>query len=99
MVAGRSRGGGVRYAIEWLLTGGLVLVTIVAFYKEFMVISFDPVLATTLRLPAAFLNYLHEEDLFNQVYSDFESIDWIILMWTVWSLLPRPVPKRPLVPK
>jgi hypothetical protein len=27
MVAGESRGGGVRYAIEWLLTGGLVLVT------------------------------------------------------------------------
>lgn len=36
----------------------IVLLTILLFYKEFMVISFDPVLATTLRLPATFLRYL-----------------------------------------
>lgn len=36
----------------------LVLVAIAAFYKEFLVISFDPVLAKTLRLPASFFNNL-----------------------------------------
>lgn len=38
--------------------GGLVIVLIIAFYKEFLVISFDPVLAETLRLPTDFLRYL-----------------------------------------
>ena len=38
--------------------GGLVLITIVAFYKELVVISFDPVHAATLRLPAEPLRYL-----------------------------------------
>lgn len=38
--------------------GGLVLLLIAAFYKEFLVISFDPVLATTLRLPTRLLHYL-----------------------------------------
>lgn len=44
----------------WLISlgGGLVILTILAFYKEFMVLSFDPILAQTLRLPATFLNYL-----------------------------------------
>lgn len=44
----------------WLIAifGGLVLVTILAFYKEFLVISFDPTLAQTLRLPTTFLHYL-----------------------------------------
>jgi ABC-type Mn2+/Zn2+ transport system permease subunit len=36
--------------------GGVVLLTIVLFYKEFLVMSFDPVLAATLRLPAGLLN-------------------------------------------
>jgi manganese/iron transport system permease protein len=36
--------------------GGLVLLSILALYKEFMAISFDPVLATTLRLPVNLLN-------------------------------------------
>ncbi len=35
-----------------------VALVIVAFYKEFMVLAFDPVLAVTLRLPARFLEYL-----------------------------------------
>ena len=35
-----------------------MLATVVAFYKEFMVISFDPTLAVVLRLPATFLRYL-----------------------------------------
>ena len=41
----------------WLMAGlgALVLITILALYKEFLVISFDPVLATTLRLPVSLL--------------------------------------------
>ena len=38
--------------------GGLVLALIFLFYKEFLVLSFDPLLATTLRLPTTFLHYL-----------------------------------------
>ena len=38
--------------------GGLVLLLILAFYKEFLVVSFDPVLAATLRIPAKFFHYL-----------------------------------------
>lgn len=36
----------------------LVILAIVAFFKEFLVISFDPVLAETLRLPSSALRYL-----------------------------------------
>jgi manganese/iron transport system permease protein len=44
----------------WLIVifGGLVLLTIFAFYKEFLTLSFDPILAATLRLPVGFLNNL-----------------------------------------
>ena len=38
--------------------GAFVLLVVVAFYKEFLVLSFDPLLATTLRLPVSFLNNL-----------------------------------------
>ena len=38
--------------------GGLILVVIVVFYRPFLVISFDPVLAATLRMPAELLRYL-----------------------------------------
>lgn len=38
--------------------GLLVLVVIFLFYKEFLVLSFDPLLAETLRLPTRFLNNL-----------------------------------------
>ncbi|MBC7262169.1 MAG: metal ABC transporter permease, partial [Chloroflexi bacterium] len=51
---------GVSTSDLWL-TGALtalVLATIALFYKEFLVISFDPVLATTLRLPVERLRYL-----------------------------------------
>jgi ABC-type Mn2+/Zn2+ transport system permease subunit len=44
--------------IVTLLLGGIVLSVIFLFYKEFLVISFDPILATTLRLPTGFLRYL-----------------------------------------
>jgi manganese/iron transport system permease protein len=40
------------------ILGSTVLLLIFLFYKEFLVISFDPLLAETLRLPTTFLNYL-----------------------------------------
>lgn len=48
-------------AQDLALTAGLglvVLLLIYLFYKEFLVLSFDPLLAATLRLPVRFLNYL-----------------------------------------
>jgi manganese/iron transport system permease protein len=38
--------------------GALVLLLVFVFYKEFLVLSFDPILAATLRLPAESLRYL-----------------------------------------
>ena len=38
--------------------GAVILLVIFLFYKEFMVLSFDPVLSATLRLPAGLLNNL-----------------------------------------
>jgi ABC-type Mn2+/Zn2+ transport system permease subunit len=38
--------------------GALALLTVVAFYKEFLVLSFDPLLAATLRLPVVRLQNL-----------------------------------------
>ena len=51
---------GVSATDLWVIAGlGAVVLTIIyLFYKEFLVISFDPVLATTLRLPTTFLRYL-----------------------------------------
>lgn len=40
------------------LFGALILLIIFLLYKEFMVVSFDPILAATLRLPVRFLDYL-----------------------------------------
>ncbi|MGC9520866.1 MAG: metal ABC transporter permease [Anaerolineae bacterium] len=51
---------GVSTGDLWL-TGGLgalVFLTVFIFYKEFLVLSFDPILAETLRLPAGTLRYL-----------------------------------------
>ena len=50
----------VRAADLWLvgIFGGIILLLILAFYKEFLVLSFDPILAATLRLPARTLEYL-----------------------------------------
>lgn len=44
----------------WMIAGfgALVLALVVVFYKEFLVVSFDPILAVTLRLPTAFYQYL-----------------------------------------
>src|ERR1051326_6992157 len=39
-----------------LIFGGLVLLIIFTFYKEFLTLSFDPILAATLRLPVGLLN-------------------------------------------
>jgi manganese/iron transport system permease protein len=51
---------GVSVQSLWLILifGGVVLLVIFAFYKEFMTLSFDPVLAATLRLPVGMLNNL-----------------------------------------
>jgi manganese/iron transport system permease protein len=51
---------GVSTADLWIagILGGIVILTIFAFYKEFLVLSFDPVLAGTLRLPVSFLQNL-----------------------------------------
>ncbi len=38
--------------------GAVILLTIFFFYKEFLVLSFDPVLSATLRLPSSLLNNL-----------------------------------------
>lgn len=51
---------GVSVSDLWLI-GGLataVLLTVFLFYKEFLLISFDPILAQTLRLPVSFFRYL-----------------------------------------
>ncbi|MBM4430220.1 MAG: metal ABC transporter permease [Chloroflexi bacterium] len=51
---------GVSWGDLWLtgIFGGAVLLVIWAFYKEFLVLSFDPVLAATLRLPSTLLHYM-----------------------------------------
>jgi ABC-type Mn2+/Zn2+ transport system permease subunit len=51
---------GVSSTDLWLTAGLglLVLLTVVLLYKPFLVISFDPVLAATMRLPAEFLRNL-----------------------------------------
>jgi len=38
--------------------GGIVLLLVIVFYKEFLTLSFDPVLAATLRMPVNLLNNL-----------------------------------------
>jgi ABC-type Mn2+/Zn2+ transport system permease subunit len=51
---------GVSTGDLWLMAGlaAVVFLLVAAFYKEFLVLSFDPVLAATLRLPVAFLRNL-----------------------------------------
>jgi manganese/iron transport system permease protein len=51
---------GVSPADLWLILGlgGFVILGVLLLYKEFLVITFDPLLAATLRLPGRFLEYL-----------------------------------------
>ena len=51
---------GVSSQSLWLILifGGIVLLTVAAFYKEFLTLSFDPILAMTLRLPVGLLENL-----------------------------------------
>lgn len=44
----------------WLIGifGGAAVLAVILLYKELLIVSFDPVLAATLRLPAAALHYL-----------------------------------------
>lgn len=50
---------GVSEGDLWLMgiVGAIVVLAILALYKEFLVLSFDPILAATLRLPARLLEY------------------------------------------
>lgn len=50
----------VSSGVLWLMAalGALALLTVLAFYKEFLVISFDRVLATTMQLPVIVLDNL-----------------------------------------
>jgi ABC-type Mn2+/Zn2+ transport system permease subunit len=41
-----------------LIFGALIIAAVILFYKEFLVLSFDPLLADTLRLPSHLLEYL-----------------------------------------
>ena len=41
-----------------LIFSAVILIIVFLFFKEFLVMSFDPILATTLRLPAGFLDKL-----------------------------------------
>jgi manganese/iron transport system permease protein len=51
---------GVTSSDLWLtgIFGGLIVAIILLFYKEFLVLSFDPTLASTLRIPSRFFDYL-----------------------------------------
>jgi ABC-type Mn2+/Zn2+ transport system permease subunit len=51
---------GVSAGDLWVIfiLGGVVLLIVFLFYKELLVVTFDPILATTLRLPTTFLRYL-----------------------------------------
>lgn len=51
---------GVSTQSLWLILvfSGIVLLVIAAFYKEFLTLSFDPILAVTMRLPVGQLNNL-----------------------------------------
>ena len=51
---------GVSNTDLWLTAGlgVVVLLSVVFLYKELLVVSFDPILAATLRLPSNFLDYL-----------------------------------------
>jgi manganese/iron transport system permease protein len=41
-----------------LIFSVIVLATVILFYKEFLVVSFDPILAKTMRLPTEFFRFL-----------------------------------------
>src|SRR5512137_2265397 len=51
---------GVSPSDLWLIAifGGLIVLAVLLFYKEFLVLTFDPLLAVTLRLPRRLLEYL-----------------------------------------
>lgn len=51
---------GVQTNDLWItfIFSGLIILTVILFYKEFLVISFDPILAATLRLPARLMDFL-----------------------------------------
>jgi manganese/iron transport system permease protein len=44
--------------LQTFILGGAVLLMVFLFYKELMIVAFDPTLASTLRLPVGFFRYL-----------------------------------------
>ena len=44
--------------VRTAIFGALILIIVFLFYKEFLVLSFDPVLASTLRLPSRMLEFV-----------------------------------------
>ena len=81
---------GVRSGDLWLIGifGGLTLLLILAFYKEFMVLSFDPIFAATLRLPvmmalaAVFASFSGVVGLYISYYWSIASGSAIVLVCT-----------------
>lgn len=55
---GNVLGVSTSYLVLATFFAALIILAILAFYKELLVLSFDPVFAATLRLPINFLNYL-----------------------------------------
>ena len=53
---GNVLGVSTRELVLTAVFGAVILLTIVLFYQEFLVLSFDPILAATLRLPSGMLN-------------------------------------------
>ncbi len=53
---GNVLGVSTRELVLTAVFGAVILLTIFLFYKEFLVLSFDPILAATLRLPSGMLN-------------------------------------------
>jgi manganese/iron transport system permease protein len=53
---GNVLGVSTRDLVLTTIFGGVIVLTILLFYKEFLVLTFDPILAATLRLPSSMLN-------------------------------------------
>jgi ABC-type Mn2+/Zn2+ transport system permease subunit len=51
-------GVGPRDLILTIVFGLAIILMVIAFFKEFLILSFDPILAGTLRLPTVLLEYL-----------------------------------------
>jgi manganese/iron transport system permease protein len=64
-----------------VIFGGLVVLAVLAFYKEFLTLSFDPVLAATLRMPVGLFN-----NLLLVLIAVTIAVSYRRLGWRWWSL-------------